>query len=151
MLFSEDLGGSCNFRVFNVDLRHYFPLAPRHVLAVQFFTYTARGAAPFWRYAELGGRHHSRGYRKGRYLDHALVTFQAEYRFPLWWRLSGVLYGGVANVGPRPGDLDWQYYRPTAGVGLRFMPKTSRDVKIRLDMAFGQEDVKFYFRIGEAF
>jgi outer membrane protein assembly factor BamA len=154
MWFDEHLGSDYDFNVYNLDLRNYFRLAEQHILATQIFLYAAMGDAPFWRYAALGGRHHTRGYRKGRFLDHTLLAFQGEYRFPVWRQCSGVLFGGLGDVAPKLGQLRLETMRATAGAGLRFQPKPDHFLKMRLDMAAGAEgmgSMRFYLGLDEAF
>jgi len=149
--FDDVFGSDSDFNVYHLDLRNYFPISGDHVLATQAFLYSAQGAVPFWRYAALGGRAHTRGYRKGRYLDHTLVACQVEYRFPVWKRLGMVVFGGVGNVAPSLGRLELRYTRPTGGLGIRYQPKASDPLKIRLDMGVGQNSARFYLLLDEAF
>lgn len=149
--FNDEFGSEHDFDAYHVDLRNYFRLASDHVLATQFFLYAARGGAPFWRYAALGGRPHTRGYRKARYLDHTLVALQGEYRFPLWKRLGMVVFGGLGDVGPSLDRLQLAHMRPTLGAGLRYQPRASSGLKIRFDMGAGQNSLRFYLALDEAF
>jgi hypothetical protein len=151
MTFSQRLGSEYDFNQYNLDARHYQSLAFDHVLATQFFVYTARGGAPFWRYAALGGRAHTRGYRKARYLDRVLLAFQGEYRAPVWWRISLVGFAGLGNVAPQFRDLQLETLRPTLGAGIRIGVRDRDDLQIRGDMAYGQDSLRFYLGVGDSF
>jgi outer membrane protein assembly factor BamA len=149
--FDGELGSDYDFDVYHFDLRNYFPLGRDHVLATQVFVYSAMGGAPFWRYAALGGRAHTRGYRKGRYLDHSLLAFQAEYRFPIRGRFGLATFAGLGNVAADLDKFQLEHLRPTIGAGLRYQPRRDDPLKLRLDMAAGEESVRLYLSIDEAY
>jgi outer membrane protein assembly factor BamA len=149
--FADEFGSEHSFNNFNIDLRNYFSITHDHVLATQFFIYSARGNPPFWRYAALGGRAHTRGYHKGRYLDRMLLAFQGEYRFPVWWRFGLVGFAGLGDVGPSLKLLKLEHMRPTVGGGIRFQYDTSDKINARLDIATGSESVRLYLALDEAF
>jgi len=151
MGFPDDLGSQFSFNQHSVDWRVYRPLPRDAVLATQVFAYVVRGEPPIWRYAELGGRHHSRGYRKARYVDRVLGSAQAELRLPHWWRLGVVGFAGVANVGPYIYELRARTVRPTVGGGLRVRVGKRDDVVVRLDAAVGQGSFQLSLRLGDAF
>ena len=119
LAFSEDLRGDYGFQNFHLDLRSYHDLGGGNVLALQAFSYALFGDAPIWRYAAVGGRGHSRGYQRGRYLERRMAAFQAEWRRPIVGRLDGVLFGGLANVARRYNFFKFSNMRPTLGGGLR--------------------------------
>lgn len=151
LFFGKPLGGEYEFNNYNVDLRNYFSLGGEHVLATQLFAYAVRGAPPFWRLAALGGRHHSRGYRKGRFLDRVLLSAQLEYRFPVWRRVGMVAFGGLADVASAFDRLQFVTVRPTVGGGLRYALGAEDGLKARFDAAFGGDTPRFYLSLDEAF
>jgi outer membrane protein assembly factor BamA len=151
MMFDDGAQSDFNFDVYYLDLRKYIPTAQNHVLALQGFMYATDGAPPFWRLAELGGRAHSRGYRRGRYRDKSLVAFQAEHRFAVWRRLGLVGFVGLADVAPQITDLKFEHMRLTAGGGVRVRVSSGgRRINARFDAAYGNE-LRAYFTLGEAF
>jgi outer membrane protein assembly factor BamA len=149
--FTDEIGSDNGFNIYHFDLRNYFPVGRQHVLATELFLYSAMGDAPFWRLAALGGRHHTRGYRRGRYLDHSLLAVQAEYRFPIAGRFGMVTFAGLGMVAPGLDRFQLEYARPSAGLGLRYQPKQDDPLKMRLDVGFGQESVRLYLSIDEAY
>jgi hypothetical protein len=149
--FNDDLGSDYEFDVFYVDLRQFIPTHRNHVLALQAVLYDTDGAPPFWRLAELGGRPHSRGYRRGRYRDNVLLAFQAEHRFAVWRRFGIVGFAGLADVAPRLSAVSIGHMRPTFGGGLRFRVGGSHHhINARFDVAYGNE-FRLYFKLGESF
>ena len=151
LFFSEDLNGDYAFRNVHFDVRSYHDLGGGNVLALQVFTYALFGDAPIWRYAAVGGRAHSRGYRRGRYLDRRMAAVQAEWRFPLVGRLDGVAFGGLANADEYYNDFKFERMRPTLGGGLRLPLNQRRDVTVRADLAFGESSMRGYLAFGHAF
>lgn len=149
--FHDDVGSDYDFDVFNLDLRQFLPVRRNQVVALQAFLYAIDGEPPFWRLAELGGRSHSRGYRRGRYRDKVLLAFQAEHRFAVWRRFGLVGFAGLADVAPRLADMQLEHMRPTLGGGLRYRVGGSHHhVNARLDLAYGSE-LRLYFKLGESF
>ena len=151
LLFDDALGSDFDFNNYNIDLRNYFSLGPEHVFATQLFLYGATDSPPFWRYASLGGRVHTRGYRRDRFLDQVLVAVQGEYRAPVVWRLSASVFGGVATVAPSVSTLEFQYLHPTIGFGLNLHYKANRTIVARLDNGFGEDGIHIDFGINESF
>lgn len=151
IFFEEGIGSEIPFSNFHVDARRYFPLPAENVLALQVFSWSAGGDAPIWRYAELGGRVHSRGYRRARYIDQSMLASQVEWRMPLGWRLSGAVFAGAAAVAPRFDALRLDELHPTGGGGLRWRVRPDKDVVVRGDLAFGKDSVRAFLSFGQAF
>jgi hypothetical protein len=91
-----------------------------------------------------------RGYREGRYRDDVYWTTQAEYRFPLFWRLKGVAFASVGAVGPRLGGALARDVEAAVGLGGRFR-FTDDGVHGRLDLAYSPTGLELYLSLGEAF
>jgi hypothetical protein len=149
--FPDDLGSKHSFNNQSLDLRNYQRLPGGSVLATQAFFMAVRGEAPIWRFASLGGRSHSRGYRSGRYLDRFLLAGQAEIRTPIWKRVGVVGFAGLANVAPTRRSLRLENLRPTVGTGLRLQLGKADRASARADIAVGESSARFYLSFGEAF
>ena len=145
--------GGSDFEFSNVhaDVRAYVDVGGDAVLALQGFTYALFGDAPIWRYGAVGGRAHSRGYRRARFLERRMGAVQAELRRPLFWRLDAVVFGGLANVARRYNTFKLANMRPTLGGGLRLHLQERRDLIIRGDLAVGEGSLQTYFSFGHAF
>ncbi len=124
---------------------------PNHVLATQVFIFDVPDNPPFWRLASLGGRSHTRGYRRDRFLDHLLVSAQAELRFPHWKRIGVTSFLGWAAVAPGWRTLQAKYMRPTAGIGLNLHYGARNAIVARFDTAVGHEGLEFEFSLSDAF
>ena len=151
LFFSEDMSGDFAFQNYHLDFRSYHDLGGGNVLALQAFTFALFGDPPIWRYAAVGGRAHSRGYQRGRFLERRMAAVQAEWRRPLIGRLDGVAFGGLANVAPAYNDFKLGTMRPTVGVGLRLHATEDRDLLIRADLAVGEESIEGDLSFGHAF
>jgi hypothetical protein len=85
--FSEILGSRYDFWKLMTDARHFFPVGEESALGLRYYGEFQAGDVPYYHLAMLGGDELLRGYFLGRYRDKDLVALEAEYRFPLFWRL----------------------------------------------------------------
>ncbi|MCX6142778.1 MAG: BamA/TamA family outer membrane protein [Ignavibacteriales bacterium] len=98
--------------------------------------------------ATAGGNRTLRGFPQDRFLDKAAMGANAEIRFPIYWRLGGLLGIDAARVFSSPASItlaDW-VYNPV--VGLRFYMDT---FVVRADIGFGSEATGFYLNFGQLF
>ncbi len=151
LVFDGNIGSDLNMKNYHFDLRNYFALPWEHVLASQLFIFDVPDDAPFWRLASLGGRAHTRGYRRDRYLDHLLVAAQLEYRTGPWKRIGGTAFLGWATVAPGWSTLQAKYLRPTVGIGLNLHYGRNEAVLARFDTALGHDGAEFEFSLTESF
>jgi len=138
------------------DYRHYINFTDRNILALQLYMHIGEGDMPFQLMAKIGGEKLLRGYYRGRYRDKNLAAVQAEYRFPIFMRVGGVIFGGAGQVAPSITRMNFTNIKASAGTGLRFTVNKQQRIKLRLD--FGFYDIKFakdsygiYFSFIEAF
>lgn len=149
--FEQLDGDGPNFMNYYVDLRHYRALNDRNVLAVQAFAYGVGSDAPVWRYAAVGGREHSRGFSRNRYLDRRMFAAQVEWRRPLWWRFGLQVFTGTALVADDIRKMQLKHQHPTFGVGLSLQVPEVSSVAIRGELAVGDESLHGTLAIGHAF
>ena len=86
-----------------------------------------------------------RGYYNNRFRGDRYYAAQAELRFPLYKRFSGVAFvdaGDVADDGFRKPKWTW-------GGGLRFA--LSENIKLRLDYGIAKDQRGVFFTFSEAF
>jgi outer membrane protein assembly factor BamA len=89
-----------------------------------------------------------RGYPLNRFLDKGKLLVNAEYRFPIFWRIGGNVFADAGTVWPSLGEIDLGELAADAGVGLRFyMP----DFVVRVDVAWSGEGMGLYFNFGHVF
>ncbi len=149
--FRRELGSSENNTHLLLDYRHFFQLYGEHVLGLELFTHMAFGTVPFQLLPALGGNSMMRGYHDDRFRDKVMVATQIEYRFPIYWRFGGVVFGGIGQVAPRLAELTFEDLKVAGGVGLRFAVTEDPKINVRLDFAFSPEGFMFYVNALEAF
>ncbi|AIZ63106.1 hypothetical protein PK28_04315 [Hymenobacter sp. DG25B] len=150
------LGSDYGFMRLQFDARQYWVLGPkdveRTVLAGQVQGIFHGGTVPFRELANLGGERMMRGIYEGRFRDRQLVAAQAEVRQQLFWRLRGVLFGGVGQVQPQVTDFRPGQFNLAGGAGLRIDVNRQDRLSIRIDYGVGSgESSGVYFAFNEAF
>lgn len=150
-LFGNYLGGQFNF--FKVDgvYQKYWQIKKHHILATQTKMRITSGDVPFLDMSTLGSDDLLRGYASNRFRDHNLFATQLEYRFPLFWRFSGVSFAGIGDVFHQISDLQLNQLKYSVGGGLRFVIKPAERLNIRLDYGYGSLGGEFYFSVKESF
>lgn len=148
-LFSKVFGSDFDYLFWTVDARQYVPTFANQVLALQFLSEVRNGTMNFPNMAELGGPALMRGYYRGRYRANNILLFQAEYRFPIYKRLTGVGFGNVGEVYGRESPFQFDALRWTAGGGLRF--RFGEHTYIRFDVGGNHETFAAIFNGGQAF
>ncbi len=139
------------------DLRWYysFPGAENsweeHQLAVQQMLTLSSGDMPFAELPSIGGADEMRGYAADRYRDSCAAFIQADYRFPIYKRFRGAVFGGIGNVGANIAALGQSDLKLAWGGGLRYQAGPTSDTSFRLDFAWTGEGSGFYFTFAEAF
>jgi endonuclease/exonuclease/phosphatase family metal-dependent hydrolase len=96
----------------------------------------------------LGGNTSLRGSPQDRFLGKASILANAELRFPLLWRLGGVLGFDAGRVWPSIKDFDRRSWASNPTLGLRFVMNT---FVVRFDVGFGKEYTGVYFNFGHLF
>jgi outer membrane protein assembly factor BamA len=150
--FGRGLGSEFAFGRYFFDLRKYVRFSLAHSLALQSRMLFHTGTVPFWRLALLGGEEMMRGYYLGRYRDHNMISFQAEYRWlPAIWRIGVVGFAGIGDVADTIAHFDLGAFKYSYGFGLRFILNPEQKINLRLDFGFGKGTSGIYFTAGEAF
>jgi len=92
-----------------------------------------QGIVPLTDLVTLGGDRLLHGYLRGRLVDRSAMVAIAEYTWPTWVFLDGVLHAAVGNVfGPRFSGAEAGALRYSAGVGLR----STGDRRSRFELLF---------------
>ena len=156
------LGSDYRFVRYQVDARHFQPIGSnRTILAAQFLGQFHTGDVPFRELAglgaNLGGTLYNnanllRGIYEQRFRDRQMITFQAELRQKLFWRIDGAIFGGVGNVSEYIDKFSLSNTNYAGGAGIRFNFLRRDRVNLRLDYAGGTGSKPgILFAIGEAF
>jgi outer membrane protein assembly factor BamA len=143
--------GDFAFYTFEMDVRKYFHLSKRSVLAGNFYFSLAGGETPFYMLPGMGGRNRMRGYYKGQYRDNVFTMMQFEYRQYVWKRLGFVVFTGAGDVSSSLIEYDLKKFKLSYGAGLRYLFSKAEKLNLRFDMGFGRNTHGAYFGIEEAF
>ncbi len=141
--------------LFKVDVRKFWGFGKKEeknqVICIQAYFEFEAGEIPFNLLSKLGGTEVMRGYRKGRYVDKHYYSLQAEYRFPLVWKFSGVAFAGFGDVWNSFDDLRVKKLPFSVGAGLRFEIFEKTKSSVRLDFTYAPKEFGFLLKINEAF
>jgi hypothetical protein len=149
--YRDYLGSDFTYNIIELEILKFFPLAPKHVLGLQFQGRFSNRDVPFQQLSLLGGDKLMRGYYRGRYRDKVLYAVQAEYRWQFYRRFGMVVFGGLGDVSEQFNSFDFSDVKPSYGIGLRYMILPSQKVNIRLDYGLGRGTHGIYINITEAF
>lgn len=145
-------GSDFIFSKFSINAAKYLEPLPNTVLALNTYLELNYGDTPFNQLALLGGGKRLRGYYEGRFRDNHLVILQGEWRFPVWKRFKGAIFGGTGLVSDKVQHFSAQHLRLAGGIGLRYLALKQQQIHIRADIAWGENGNNgFYLTIGEAF
>ena len=104
---------------------------------------------PFYELSTLGGPDDLRGFVADRFREEGSLLFTAEYRYPVWDILDGVLFYDTGQVFRRYKDVDPADFHHNIGAGLRVYGRSG--VAGRLEAAYGEEGLRVLARIGTTF
>lgn len=96
----------------------------------------------------IGGTNNLRGYPQDRYLDKASALMNAELRFPIFWRIGGVVGADAGKVWQSLSSADLRDWAFNPVVGLRLYMD---NYVVRADLGFGRDGTGFYFNFGQLF
>lgn len=151
--FNQKIFGSdFNFFKTILDGSTFFKTKFDHIIALNTYMEFTAGDAPFNQLSLLGGSKRMRGYFEGALRDKQFVSFQAEYRMTLFWRIGAVFFAGIGAVGadiPEVSEVGNLKY--SIGAGLRFLLDEKQKVNLRFDAGFGKNTSGLYITISEAF
>ena len=151
--FNHLFGSGYNYTNIVIDIRKFYALAPKQVLALQLYSFSNLGSeVPIRSLASFGGSNSMRGYYDGRFRDKGQLVLQAEYRWHIKGRFGLVAFGGAGDVGHTLIDFQLRELKYSYGTGLRFALNKREKLNLRFDYGFGTSHNKgFYIQLGEAF
>ena len=142
------------FYTLEADYRHFFnPGGKEQILGFRAYMNFNFGDPPFRLTSLHGGQFHGRGYYEGRYRDRHMWSGELEWRFPIVWRIRGVIYGSIGDVGYDVTDWGFDTIKWGVGAGIRFVMNPKEMTTIRFDYGLGKskDDRGAYFGTNEVF
>jgi len=148
--FDKEVGSDFDFVSYEYDIRKYFRIKKKHVLALQHYGEYTNGDVPFFELPTFGGSYRMRGHFSGAYRDKNIALFQADFRYRLSKYFVWSTFSGIGWVNENASKFHWPQNRISVGTGLRFYAPSS-GLAFRVDYAFARENSGFYIGLGEAF
>jgi len=145
-------GSTQTFSGIEFDIRKFFRIDSKQVLAFQTTENFIIGRPPFNMYALLGSDDDMRGYYKGRFRDKDFFSAQLEYRRYLFWRIGATAFAGFGSVNNTMEHLFSSLPKYSIGAGLRFKMNRKENINLRMDYAWGNApNSGLYIFLSEAF
>ncbi len=157
--YAPSIFGEGNFTgsQIRLNVRNFWPMAPKLVLAAQALLHTVKSSSiPFYMLPQLGNDEMMRGYYGGRYRDENFLASQAELRYRFTNRFGVVGFAGLGKVFPNS-NFSLQHLKPNYGFGGRYFFDTAKGLSLRLDYGIGEKKLNekrqtgFYIGLAEAF
>ncbi|WP_447400770.1 BamA/TamA family outer membrane protein [Vibrio harveyi] len=145
----DSLGSDEDYDNLVANYRVYQQWSDTTIIAMEVYSQSIFGDAPWFDYAQLGDDQRMRGYYQGQYRDKHQLSTQVEIRHTIAGRHGVVGWLGAGNIAPTYRDLFKSSWLPTVGVGYRFAFKAR--INVRVDLGVGKDSTGFYFQINEAF
>ncbi len=96
----------------------------------------------------VGGNKALRGYPQDRFLGKTSAVFNAELRFPIFWKIGGVVGFDAGKVWNSLREIDFTRWATNPTIGLRLYMK---HFLARFDIGFGRKSTGMYFNFGHIF
>lgn len=134
-----------------LDYNHYFSdKRKRDVFAIRATAGIGIGELQF-NQQFIVGETDIRGYSAGQFRGNYVLTAQGEYRWNVFKKIGFVGFAGVATVFESINEEDNGRLLPGVGIGFRYTYLKDTHSNIGFDIAKGDGDWGFYFRLSEAF
>jgi outer membrane protein assembly factor BamA len=138
------------FTRYEAVMQYYHPiLFPNVTMALRYMTTVINGEnLPVQVLLPVGGNRTLRGSPQDRFLDQVAAVANAEVRFPIYKRLSGVTAIDAGRVFHSLSQYSLSRWAVNPTVGLRLVMET---FVVRLDVGLGKETTGFYLNFGQIF
>jgi outer membrane protein assembly factor BamA len=146
-----NIGSDFIYNKYTLDLRTFHPISKSISMAYQALISTVGDKAPFFVYPYISSPNHGRGFADRRFIDRSMMSLQAEIRFPIYRRFSGVSFISTSGFNDEIGTGLFTDQKIAGGFGLRYLLNQIERTSIRLDAGFTNESFNFYITVNEAF
>lgn len=148
---SNLLGSDFNYQKIIFDARHFIQTGNQSAIGFHLYTGHISGDSPFFDMFYYGTPLIGRGIGDRRFMDNNIYAFQSEYRFPIYKRFGGVLFGTLNSVSSKYLNFDDASFTPSVGVGLRINVNKKERNQVRIDVGYNKEGINFYATASNAF
>jgi len=134
LAYRESLGGTQNFDVYRIDLRHYIPQGDGNVFAFRQLNHLTSDA-PTQNLSPV----QLRGYKVGQYTGEYMSQFEGEARIKLAERWTATAFAGIAcTYGRGRHCSESANLFPMAGGGVQYVLKPQIGIVLNLEYAQGK-------------
>jgi len=134
LAYRESLGGTQNFDVYRIDLRHYIPQGDGNVFAFRQLNHLTSDA-PTQNLSPV----QLRGYKVGQYTGEYMSQFESEARIKLAERWTATAFAGIAcTYGRGKHCSESANLFPMAGGGVQYILKPQIGIVLNLEYAQGK-------------
>ena len=121
LFYGKLLASDYTYNRYRFDFRQYVAPYKDHILAFNLYSDLSTGPPPFYFMPALGGSARMRGWFEGRYREKNYITWQAEYRKILFWRIGVAAFYAAGDVFKNFSNLKFAELKQSYGFGLRFV------------------------------
>ncbi len=122
----------------------------KDVIATRLYTGISMGSSNFNQQFIIGDTD-IRGYSYGQFRGNTVISVQGEYRWNFAKKMGAVGFVGLATVYGSSNSNDDGRLLPGIGTGFRYVIMEDTHSTVGFDVAVGDGDWGFYFRLSEAF
>ncbi|GBD88606.1 outer membrane protein assembly factor BamA [bacterium BMS3Abin03] len=134
----------------NLWLQYYTPIIFRKlILAARLGALQTYGnEVPLQKLTAIGGNNTIRGLLQDRYLDKAAILINSEFRFPIFYRLGGIIGLDIGRVFQSLSKINFNNWMVNPVLGLRYY---FDKFIVRFDVGYSPETFGIYFNFGQLF
>ncbi|MDX1699123.1 MAG: BamA/TamA family outer membrane protein [Melioribacteraceae bacterium] len=136
------LKGEENFFKVGFTLQSYLNLGYLNMVLATRLILQKMSDSPYQNLFSMGGNNSIRGLPQDRYLTSSLMLLNEELRFPIFWKLGGIVGADIGYGEQTEGGI----INPVVGLRLYM-----NNFIVRADLGFGKKSIGFYFNFGHLF
>jgi hypothetical protein len=142
--FQSLQGGDYSYNQYRLEVYQFLPLwSPGQTLVLDtkwnILDPTGTSTIPFYRLSVLDDSAPLRGFPRGRWQDHSSCLFNAEYWFPIWKMLRGMVFYDTGRVFYNLENFSFKNFKYSAGGGMDI--RLFELMKLKLRVGYGGEGV----------
>ena len=139
---------------YSLDARSFIPIYKPHRVVV--FRHSLRRVdpingreVPFFELPVLDFAHLLRSFERNRFRDRGVLSFNLEYRYPIWVTWDAYLFFDAGQSFDQFSDIRSSDFRFSEGLGIRFMSKDN--LLFAFQVGIGREGTESRISLGQVF